>query len=200
MSSGSNLDYLLEQNRRWAAGRQQQDGDFFARLSRAQQPNILWIGCADSRVPPTQIVGAQPGDLFVHRNIANVVSAADASCMAVLCYAVQVLRVRHIVVCGHTGCGGVQAAMADAPHGEIDGWLAHIKTVRDAHAEELAQAVPDCRADLLGELNVKAQLRHVAETGIVKNAWAGGQDLTLHGWIYNLADGLIKRLETIEGE
>lgn len=186
---------LLANNRAWAASRASDDPDFFPRLSRQQNPDFLWIGCADSRVPANQIVGLDPGELFVHRNVANLVLPSDLNCLAVMQYAVEVLAVEHIIVCGHYGCGGVRAAMEDRQFGLIDNWLQPIRRLCDTHAGELAQLPDDiAKVDRLCELNVLAQARSVAVTTIVQNAWHRGQPLAVHAWVYALDDGLIRDL------
>ncbi|MEA2600251.1 MAG: carbonic anhydrase [Acidobacteriota bacterium] len=168
---------------------------FFADLTAQQAPAYLWIGCSDSRVPANQIVGLRPGEMFVHRNVANVVSHTDLNCLSVLQFAVEVLRVRHVIVCGHYGCGGVRAALEGAKLGLIDNWLRHVQDVRGKHAARL-DALPDvaARADRLCELNVLEQAVHVCETTVVQDAWARGQELAVHGWIYRLDDGLLRDL------
>ncbi|MCC5867136.1 MAG: carbonate dehydratase [Gammaproteobacteria bacterium] len=186
---------LLENNRRWAQARASQDPDFFPRLSRQQAPEFLWIGCADSRVPANDIVGMDPGELFVHRNVANLVVPSDLNCLSVIQYAVEVLNVRHIIVCGHYGCGGVRAALEEGQLGLIDNWLRPIRLLSHAHRAQLnALSDLDARVDRLCELNVIAQARSVAGTTIVQNAWHRGQTLAVHGWIYSLHDGLIRDL------
>ncbi|MCL4210369.1 MAG: carbonate dehydratase [Phycisphaeraceae bacterium] len=190
------LANLFENNRRWAAARTQQDPGFFARLAAQQAPRYLWIGCADSRVPANEIVGLDPGELFVHRNVANVVSHTDLNCLAVLQYAVEVLKVEHIIVCGHYGCGGVAAALMPNQLGLIDNWLRLVRDVRMRHVDELDAIEPfEVRVNRLCELNVRAQLARVSQTTIVQNAWARGQSLAIHGWIYDIRDGLLKDLE-----
>jgi carbonic anhydrase len=186
---------LLSNNRRWAADRVRRDPEFFSRLTAQQTPKYLWIGCSDSRVPANEIVGLLPGELFVHRNVANVVVHTDLNCLAVLQFAVDVLRVRHVIVCGHYGCGGVRAAYEDAKLGLIDNWLRHVQDVRATYAAAL-EAAPEGepRLDRLCELNVLAQSRHVCETTIVQDAWARQQELTVHSWIYRLSDGLLRDL------
>jgi carbonic anhydrase len=190
------LKPLFENNERWAADTARADPTFFARLSHLQSPQYLWIGCSDSRVPANQITGLQPGEVFVHRNVANVVVHTDFNCLSVMQYAVEVLRTRHLIVCGHYGCGGVRAALAGQQLGLIDNWLRHIQDVRDRHAELLA-ALPDDQArwDCLCELNVIAQVRNVVNTTIVRDAWSRGQELVVHGWIYGLKDGRLKDLD-----
>ena len=189
------LDHLLENNRKWASGMVAQDPEFFARLAAQQRPEYLWIGCADSRVPANQIIGLAPGQVFVHRNIANLVVHSDMNCLSVLEYAVAVLEVKHIIVCGHYNCGGVQAAMGDRQVGLIDNWLRHIRDVRQKHSDRLAGiSGADRRRDRLCELNVIEQVENVCHTSIVQAAWCRGQDVAVHGWIYALNDGLIRDL------
>ncbi len=183
------LKHLFENNRRWAAEVSDRDPDFFKKLAAQQAPPYLWIGCADSRVPANQIVGLAPGEVFVHRNVANVVSHTDFNCLSVLQYAVEVLKVRHVIVCGHYGCGGVAAALQDVPFGLIDNWLRHIKDVYEA------SRLDDIDTNKLCELNVAAQVRNVCHTTIVQDAWRRGQDLSVHGWIYSLEDGLLRDLD-----
>jgi len=184
---------LFERNKKWAAKKLSLDAEFFNRLSDIQEPKYLWIGCADSRVPANEIVDMDPGELFVHRNVANVVPHSDANCLAVIQYAVEVLKVEHIIVTGHYSCGGVRAALGDQDHGQIDNWLANIKDVlRDNYQEINALGSEDEKVDRLVELNVAQQVRNVAKTSIVQNAWRKGQDLTIHGWVYSLKDGLIR--------
>jgi carbonic anhydrase len=186
---------LFERNRAWAARITQRDPEFFERLSRQQAPNHLWIGCADSRVPANEIVGLMPGELFVHRNVANVVVHTDLNCLSVLQYAVDVLKVDHIIVCGHYGCGGVKSALHDAKHGLIDNWLRHVRDVRNLHRTQLDRLGSDEeRFDRLCELNVIEQADNVCETTIVQDAWARGQKLAVHAWIYRLRDGLLHDL------
>jgi len=190
------LPELFANNRRWAADMTARQPYFFARLAAQQAPAYLWIGCSDSRVPANEIVGLQPGELFVHRNVANVVAHTDLNCLSVLQYAVEVLRVRHVIVCGHYGCGGVQAALEGAKLGLIDNWLRYVQDVRGKYAGEIdALADPMARADRLCELNVLEQALHVCGTTIVQDAWGlRGQALAIHGWIYRLDDGLIRDL------
>ena len=191
---------LLENNRRWAEGKLAVDADYFNRLQHIQKPRYLWIGCSDSRVPANTIVGLRPGEVFVHRNIANVVPHSDLNALSVIQYAVEVLQVRHILVVGHYGCGGVKAALEGTDLGEIDNWLAHIKDVWREHYDAV-MALPGAeRADRLAELNVIAQVQNVARTSMVQKAWAEGRPLSVHGWIYSLADGRIRDLDvTIAG-
>lgn len=188
---------LLARNRAWAARMRARDPDFFSRLAHQQAPRLLWIGCADSRVPATQITDLDPGSIFVHRNIANLVVHTDINMLSVVQYAVEVLRVEHLVVCGHYGCGGVRAAMAERQYGLIDNWLRHIRELRERHAAELAAiGDPKLRERRLVELNVCAQVLNLARTTIVQNAWARGHPLALHGWVYDVADGLLHDLAT----
>ncbi len=190
----SELEHLMENNRRWAEQISRENPDFFPTLAAQQRPDYLWIGCADSRVPANEIVGLLPGELFVHRNVANLVTHQDLNCLSVLQYAVEVLRVRHIIVCGHYGCGGVAAALGNDDHGLIDNWLRPIKEVYLRHRERV-DALPEARrVDALCELNVLAQMANAAHTTVIQRAWARGQDLTVHGWIYGLEDGRLRRL------
>ncbi|GAB6051693.1 carbonate dehydratase [Magnetospira thiophila] len=186
---------LFEANRQWAAAKLGQDPDFFHRLRDVQSPNYLWIGCSDSRVPANEIVGLQPGEMFVHRNIANVVPHSDLNCLSVVQYAVEVLEVEHIIVTGHYGCGGIKAAMDKEPHGQLDNWLSHIKDVYHANFEEL-RLIKDTerRQNRLCELNVMHQVRNVARLSVVQSAWSTGRKLSVHGWIYSLEDGILKDL------
>ena len=189
------LPELFESNRRWAARIARERPAFFDELSRQQRPKYLWIGCSDSRVPANEIVGLAPGELFVHRNVANVVVHTDLNCLSVLQYAVDVLKVEHVIVCGHYGCGGVAAAMQGAPLGLIDNWLRHIQDVAERHRAALeAFADENARLDQLCELNVVEQAANVVRTSIVQDAWRRGQPLAVHAWIYTLRDGLLRDL------
>lgn len=194
------LAHLFDSNKAWAAKIRKQDPDFFLTLSRQQFPSYLWIGCSDSRVPANQIVDMLPGELFVHRNIANLVVHTDLNCLSVMQFAVDVLKVRHIIVCGHYGCSGVRAALRDDRIGLSDNWLRHIQDVRDKHAERLRQLSGDeaCHASLC-ELNVIEQVTNVCATTIVRDAWQRGQELTIHGWVYGLDDGLLRDLNVTIG-
>ncbi len=194
----SSLKHLFERNRAWANTLKDKDPEFFARLSRQQTPDYLWIGCSDSRVPANQIVDLPPGEVFVHRNIANVVVHTDLNCLSVIQYAVQVLKVRHIIICGHYGCGGIKAAAENHEHGLIDNWLRHIKDVARFHGDELEGLDHRTKLDRLCELNVVEQVVNVSNTTIVRHAWRDGADLTLHGWVYNLDSGLLKNLKIVE--
>ena len=190
------LRNLFENNRAWAAEMVRQDPEFFRRLSAQQTPQYLWIGCSDSRVPANQIVGMLPGEMFVHRNVANLVVHTDLNCLSAIQFAVEVLRVGHIVVCGHYGCGGVLAALRDEKLGLIDNWLRHVQDVRSRHREQLDALVDEQRRhDRLCELNVIEQVVSVSQTSIVREAWAQGRALAVHGWIYDIHDGLLRDLE-----
>jgi carbonic anhydrase len=189
------LSNLFAKNRAWSEAIRRREPDFFAKLSRQQSPEYLWIGCSDSRVPANQIVGLLPGEIFVHRNIANVVVHTDLNCLSVAQFAVDVIKVRHIIVCGHYGCGGVRAALRGDRHGLVDNWLRHVQDVRDKH-ELLLRSLDNevDRTDRLCELNVVEQVLNVCQTSIVRDAWQRGQELTIHSWIYGLHDGLIRDL------
>ena len=189
------LEHLLEGNRAWAAERTRQDPDFFRRLADQQAPEYLWIGCSDSRVPANEIVGLDPGDMFVHRNLANVVVHADLNCLSTIQYAVDALRVKHVIVCGHYRCGGVIAALRGERVGLSDNWLRHVWDVRNKHEHEL-EALPT-EAERLGrlcELNVVEQVINVSQTTVVGDAWARGQELAVHGLVYDVADGILRDL------
>ena len=189
------LKQLLEQNREWAAAITASDPEFFQNLAKQQSPKYLWIGCADSRVPATQLVGMVPGEMFVHRNVANVVVHTDFNCLSVMQYAVDVLKVEHIIVCGHGGCGGVKAAMENSQLGLIDNWLRHVQDVIRDHEHALLDIHDETkRLDRLCELNVVEQVLNVARTTIVQTAWQRGQELVVHGWSYGLEDGLLRDL------
>jgi len=192
----SKLDDLFEKNRDWATSVKTSDPDFFEKLAAQQSPEYLWIGCSDSRVPANQIVGLLPGEIFVHRNVANIVVHTDFNCLTVLQYAVEVLKVKHVIVVGHYGCGGIAAAYEDADNGLADNWLRNIKDVY--HMNRARIDVLDDeeeRLNLLCELNVMTQVAHVCHTTIAQNAWARGQKLAVHGWVYSLRDGLLKDLD-----
>ena len=190
------LRQLFDQNKDWAESIRKSDPEFFKNLSAEQNPEYLWIGCSDSRVPANTIVDVAPGDMFVHRNIANMVIHTDLNCLSVIQFAVDVLKVKHIIVCGHYGCGGIKAAMDDKEHGLIDNWLRHIKDVYRYHQNEL-DAINDGKKKLhkLCELNVREQVINICNTTIVQSAWKSGQQLAVHGWIYNLEDGLLRDLD-----
>jgi carbonic anhydrase len=189
------LKRLLEQNRAWAESIKASDPEFFPQLAKQQSPKFLWIGCSDSRVPATQLVGLVPGEMFVHRNVANMVVHTDFNCLSVMQYAVDVLKVQHIIVCGHHGCGGIKAAMDNAQLGLIDNWLRHVQDVLNEHQDLLSNISDESkRLDRLCELNVIEQVSNVGRTSIVQSAWERGQELTVHGWIYGLEDGLLRDL------
>ena len=195
------LKHLFENNRSWADGIREQEPDFFLKLSQQQFPSYLWIGCSDSRVPANQIVGVQPGELFVHRNIANLVVHTDLNCLSVMQFAVDILKVQHIIVCGHYGCSGVRTAFQRERIGLSDNWLRHVQDVRDKHDAELAALADDTRAcDRLCELNVIEQVANVCQTTIAREAWERGQALSMHGWIYGLTDGLLRDLDVTTTE
>lgn len=190
------LHTLFEKNREWAQSVKTSDPLFFEKLAAQQSPDYLWIGCSDSRVPANQIVGLLPGEVFVHRNVANMVVHTDFNCLTVLQYAVDILKVKHIMVVGHYGCGGIAAAYENADNGLIDNWLRNIKDVQHRHRQRI-EAIEDKeqRLELLCELNVETQVSHVSHTTIVQNAWQRGQTLAVHGWVYSLHDGLLKDLD-----
>lgn len=190
------LEHLFRKNRAWADEMTRQDPEFFSRLSNQQAPQYLWIGCSDSRVPANQIVGLQAGEMFVHRNVANVVVHTDLNCLSAMQFAVDVLRVKHIIVCGHYRCGGVGAALRDEKHGLVDNWLRHVQDVRTKHQKELDTLETDAeRHKRLCELNVIEQVVNVCRTSVVRDAWNRGQELAIHGWIYDLTDGLLRDLD-----
>ncbi len=188
------LDELFERNRQWAEATERRSPGFFTRLLSQQAPQYLWIGCADSRVPANDLVDLLPGELFVHRNVANVVAHGDLNCLAVIQFAADVLQVQHIIVVGHSRCGGVIAALEGRRVGLADNWLRYVQDVRDRHGEWLATVEQERRVDALGELNVIEQARHACETTVVRDAWARGQELVVHGWFYGLQNGLLKDL------
>lgn len=189
------LEHLFVRNRAWSENIKKSDPDFFNKLSKQQKPEYLWIGCSDSRVPANQIVDLLPGEIFVHRNIANVVVHTDLNCLSVIQYAVEVLEVKHIIVCGHYGCGGVKAALENKEHGLIDNWLRHIKDVYRFHQDKFSNIVDENnKLNLLCELNVIEQVANVCNTTIVQNAWKAKKELTVHGWIYSIENGLLKDL------
>jgi len=188
------LTHLLQRNREWADSVHASDPEFFSKLANQQSPQYLWIGCSDSRVPANQITGLAPGEVFVHRNVANVVVETDFNLLAVVQYAVDVLKIRHVIICGHYGCGGVKAAVENFRHGMIDNWLSSIRSLSRTHHEELAALAPEAAVDRLCELNVLAQARHVARTTILEDAWERGQEISIHSWIYRLDNGIITPL------
>jgi carbonic anhydrase len=188
------LHDLFAQNRAWAQAMRDRDENFFNRLAKQQRPEFLWIGCSDSRVPANEIVGLLPGDIFVHRNVANVVVHSDLNCLSVIQFAVEVLGVRHIIVCGHYRCGGVQAALRGERHGLVDNWLGHVRDVAKQHRTRLEELPDGKRLDRLCELNVLEQVVNVCRTTPVTDAWDAGRPLAVHGWIYDVADGLLRDL------
>ncbi len=193
-------EHLLKRNREWAASVTEKDPEFFTKLANQQTPRFLWIGCSDSRVPANQITGLAPGEVFVHRNVANIVVETDFNLLAVLQYAVDVLKVEHVIVCGHYGCGGVKAAAENYRHGMIDNWLSGIREIHRTHREELDSLPKDMLVDRLCELNVITQARHLARTTIMEDAWLRGQEVSVHGWIYRLDQGIITPMtEPISG-
>ncbi len=192
----STIQELINNNADWAQRIKQQNPEFFADLSKQQNPEYLWIGCSDSRVPANQIVNLPPGEVFVHRNIANVVVHTDLNCLSVVQFAVEVLHVKHIIICGHYGCGGIQASLEECQHGLIDNWLRHIQDVARFHARELSQLDGEAKFRRLCELNVIEQVHNVCSTTIVQNAWNSNQELSVHGWIYGLENGIINDLNT----
>jgi carbonic anhydrase len=190
------LSSLFENNRDWAKSILKRDAHFFEKLSKQQSPEYLWIGCSDSRVPANEIVGLLPGEMFVHRNVSNLVVHTDMNCLSVMQYAIAVLKVKHIIVCGHYGCGGIRAAMEDSPHGLIDNWLRNVRDLyyhNEAELETIAD--PAKRADRLCEINVVSQVYNACNTTLVQKAWAKNQELTVHGWIYGIHDGILRDLK-----
>jgi carbonic anhydrase len=193
----STIAQLFDNNRRWSQRIRERDPDFFPTLSRQQRPRYLWIGCADSRVPANDIVGLLPGELFVHRNIANVVVHSDLNCLSVMQFAIDVLRIEHVIVCGHYGCSGVSAALENRRVGLADNWLRHVQDVHAKHEAQVAGVAGQAaRIDRLCELNVVEQVANVCQTTIVRDAWERSQPLSVHGWVYGLADGLVRDLRT----
>lgn len=187
---------LFENNKKWAQEISKTDPEFFPRLSELQSPDYLWIGCSDSRIPANEILGVKPGEVFVHRNIANMVIHSDLNCLSVIQYAVDVLKVKHIIVCGHYGCGGVQAFLGDGDNGLVDNWLNHLGDTYRAYKQEL-EGLDDekKRVELLCELNIAEQVNNICNTTILRGAWKRGQSVTVHGWIYQLCDGILKDLQ-----
>jgi carbonic anhydrase len=191
------LSHLFENNRAWARSIREQDPEDDEKLARQQAPSYLWIGCSDSRVPANQIVGVLPGELFVHRNVANLVVHTDLNCLSVMQFAVDVLKVQHVIVCGHYGCAGVKAALHQEDLGLIDNWLRHVQDVREKHRDELIGLdSAEARHNRLCELNVVEQVSNVCQTSILRGAWRRGQPVSVHGWIYGLQDGLLRDLNT----
>ena len=193
------LGHLFDRNRSWAEAVNACNPKFFSTLSKQQAPEYLWIGCSDSRVPANQIVDLPPGEVFVHRNIANVVVHTDLNCLSVIQYAVEILKVKHVILCGHYGCGGVTAALDRHEHGLVDNWLRHIVDVIRLHEDELDSLPPVKKVARLCELNVQEQVKNICDCHIVRNAWRDGADLHVHGWIYNLSNGILKDMLTCSG-
>ncbi|MFT6705094.1 MAG: carbonic anhydrase [Gammaproteobacteria bacterium] len=188
------LQHLFDNNLRWADSMKEQDPGFFTRLAEQQSPEYLWIGCSDSRVPANQITNLPPGDVFVHRNVANLVVHTDLNCLSVIQYAVEVLKVKHIILCGHYGCGGIKAALENQEHGLIDNWLRHVRDVYRFNKSRFEGLDDDQQSDLLCELNISEQVENICHTTIVQKAWRGGSDLNVHGWVYGIKDGVLKEL------
>ncbi len=200
MTPDRTLQQLFQANRAWAVRIREQDAAFFSKLARQQSPDYLWIGCSDSRVPANEIVGLLPGELFVHRNVANLVVHTDLNCLTVMQFAVDLLKVKHIIVCGHYGCSGVRAALRRERIGLADNWLRHVQDVREKHAARLGAETTSWAADRLCELNVIEQVTNVCQASIVRDAWERGQELAVHGWIYGIGDGLLRDLNvTVAG-
>jgi len=190
------IEQLFLNNRKWAQRITSAEPDFFLKLSRQQSPRYLWVGCSDSRVPANEIVGLPPGELFVHRNVANIVSHTDLNFLSVLQYAVQILHVDHIIVCGHYGCGGVSTALRNENNGLIDNWLRSIKEIFERNKAKILERKPEERANYLCELNVLRQVHNIARTSIVQEAWVAGESLAIHGWVYDIRDGILKDLDS----
>ncbi|WP_241086369.1 carbonate dehydratase [Candidatus Vondammii sp. HM_W22] len=191
----SSLKHLFENNLAWANEIKEQNPEFFSMLSKQQGPKYLWIGCSDSRVPANQIVNLPPGEIFVHRNIANLVVHTDLNCLSVIQYSVEILRVKHIIVCGHYGCGGIKAALESQEHGLVDNWLRHVKDVDRFNADKFNGLTHDEKLNLLCELNVIEQVTNVCNSTIVQNAWENGANLSVHGWVYSIENGILKDLD-----
>lgn len=191
---GDEIQSLFDQNRQWATRIEQEDPGFFGRLAAQQKPKYLWIGCSDSRVPANQITGLVPGEIFVHRNVANVVLQTDLNCMSVVDFAIRTLRVRHVIICGHYGCAGVAAAMGDESEGVVDHWLSGIRELWHVHKADLEKLGPAAAQAHLCELNVRRQVRTLCSTTVLKQAWKRGQAVDVHGWIYGIEDGLLRDL------
>jgi carbonic anhydrase len=197
-SSAVDIAELFENNRRWASSMEQDDPGFFSRLAAQQKPKFLWIGCSDSRVPANQITGLAPGEVFVHRNVANVVSATDLNCMSVVDFAIRQLKVRHVIICGHYGCAGVQAAAEEGAIGVTDSWLSGVRDLWDRHKQDFSELAPAEQQARLCELNVRQQVAALARTTVLRQAWKRGQPVDVHGWIYGIEDGLLRDLgETV---
>ncbi|QNM96273.1 carbonate dehydratase [Chitinimonas koreensis] len=185
------LDHLFANNRQWAEQVKAERPEFFAQLAKQQTPEYMWIGCADSRVPANELIGLLPGEVFVHRNVANLIVHSDLNCLSTLQFAVDLLRVKHVIVCGHYGCAGVRAALDDVRVGLADNWLRHIHDLRRVHSRWIEKFPPEMRADKLCELNVIEQVVNASQTTVVQDAWARGQDVAVHGWVYRISDGLL---------
>ncbi|GAB3264006.1 carbonic anhydrase [Chitinimonas naiadis] len=194
------LDNLFSNNRRWADEVKAEQPDFFEQLAKQQTPEYMWIGCADSRVPANELIGLLPGEVFVHRNVANLIVHSDLNCLSTIQFAVDVLKVKHIIVCGHYGCGGVRAALEDQRVGLADNWLRHVHDIKRVHGRWLDKFPTEMRADKLCELNVVEQVVNAAQTTVVQDAWARGQNVTIHGWSYRISDGLLHDLAMSVGE
>lgn len=199
MSNNAPLQDLLDNNRQWAADTELRSPGFFSRLLKQQTPQYLWIGCADSRVPANELVDLLPGELFVHRNVANVVVHSDLNCLSVMQFAVDHLKVKHVIVVGHSNCGGVRAALTDARVGLVSNWIRHVQDVRNDHQDWIDSLPEAQRVDALCELNVLAQARNACQTTVVQDAWARGQDVVVHGWVYGLHNGLLEDLQITAG-
>ena len=193
------LRYLLKSNKEWVTEIKERDPEYFTRLSQQKAPKYLWIGCSDNRIVPNQIINTQPGEVFVHRNIANVVLEADINCLSVIQYAVEVLNVKHIILCGHYDCGGVKAVLENNDYGILEKWLSQIKDVFRFNSKKFQGLNHENKIDLLCEMNVKEQVKNICETAIVRKAWEEGKELTVHGWIYSIKNGLLKDLDTFDG-
>ena len=193
------LRYLLKSNKEWVTEIKERDPEYFTRLSQQKAPKYLWIGCSDNRIVPNQIINTQPGEVFVHRNIANVVLEADINCLSVIQYAVEVLNVKHIILCGHYDCGGVKAVLENNDYGILEKWLSQIKDVFRFNSKKFQGLNHENKIDLLCEMNVKEQVKNICETAIVRKAWGEGKELTVHGWIYSIKNGLLKNLDTFDG-
>ena len=193
------LIHLFDRNLEWANEIKERDSEHFTRLSQLKSPKYLWIGCSDNRIVPNQIINTQPGEVFVHRNIANVVLEADINCLSVIQYAVEVLNVKHIILCGHYDCGGVKAVLENNDYGILEKWLSQIKDVFRFNSKKFQGLNHENKIDLLCEMNVKEQVKNICETAIVRKAWEEGKELTVHGWIYSIKNGLLKNLDTFDG-
>lgn len=194
------LDHLFANNRQWAEQVKAERPEFFAQLAKQQTPEYMWIGCADSRVPANELIGLLPGEVFVHRNVANLIVHSDLNCLSTLQFAVDLLRVKHVIVCGHYGCAGVRAALDDVRVGLADNWLRHIHDLRRVHSRWIEKFPPELRADKLCELNVIEQVVNASQTTVVQDAWARGQEVAVHGWVYRISDGLLHDMQMSVGQ